>query len=538
MATYAGRYSEDLQDRYGNGYRNAKVAVQTLAAAPVTLYADRDRTAYVPAAGLAANEIKADSRGNLRFFADPGNYQIVVTPVGGSTLGAFPVSVFPDPLEPDASEGALAAEQAARIAADEALDTVLTQAVTDEATARADADTALSTSVAGKVSKAANGSDFADVAAVRDNLGLGDAATQDAADLPVSTAQGVALGLKASKAGDTFTGAVNVASAAITSRNPDGSGFVVKPLGDGKAGLFNWAHGDDTGNLFHLSTAPGTVFGSAALIAMGIDEGGTGLVIRNKKFGNQMRLTQLSTITAATAIGIVGSQESIAPWAKITLTDPGTLGNVAELISLEAQAASSALGLLISSSIVAGAPTPLRLAFTNANATDKLFRFINSVGTIAEAEAQTGRLVWSQGGIDVMGTNMLGVRENANASAHRAWLSYAASELSLNFRRYSGSPTTHYAWRLITSADLFRIQGAPNATIGSEVWATMLEMRRDRIGFFGTTAVNRKTGWGIASGSATRTTFDTTTVTLPQLAERVKALIDDLHATAGYGLLA
>ena len=37
-----------------------------------------------------------------------------------------------------------------------------------------------------------------------------------------------------------------------------------------------------------------------------------------------------------------------------------------------------------------------------------------------------------------------------------------------------------------------------------------------------------QTGWSAATGSATRTTFDTTSVTLPQLAERVKALIDDL----------
>lgn len=103
MATYAGRYSEDLQDRYGNGYRNATVAVQTLAGAAVTLYADRSKTAYVPASGLAANEIKADANGNLIFFADPGNYQIVVTPVGGSTLAPFPVSVLPDPLEPTAT---------------------------------------------------------------------------------------------------------------------------------------------------------------------------------------------------------------------------------------------------------------------------------------------------------------------------------------------------------------------------------------------------------------------------------------------------
>lgn len=35
-------------------------------------------------------------------------------------------------------------------------------------------------------------------------------------------------------------------------------------------------------------------------------------------------------------------------------------------------------------------------------------------------------------------------------------------------------------------------------------------------------------GWQVATGTATRTTFDTATVTLPLLAQRIKALIDDL----------
>jgi hypothetical protein len=39
---------------------------------------------------------------------------------------------------------------------------------------------------------------------------------------------------------------------------------------------------------------------------------------------------------------------------------------------------------------------------------------------------------------------------------------------------------------------------------------------------------SRKTGWVAATGTATRTTYVTSSVTLPQLAERVKALIDDL----------
>ena len=38
----------------------------------------------------------------------------------------------------------------------------------------------------------------------------------------------------------------------------------------------------------------------------------------------------------------------------------------------------------------------------------------------------------------------------------------------------------------------------------------------------------RKTGWGAPTGTATRTAFATGSVTTAQLAERVKALIDDL----------
>jgi hypothetical protein len=40
----------------------------------------------------------------------------------------------------------------------------------------------------------------------------------------------------------------------------------------------------------------------------------------------------------------------------------------------------------------------------------------------------------------------------------------------------------------------------------------------------------RRTGWAAPTGVATRTAFDPATVTLSQLAERVKALVDDLTA--------
>jgi hypothetical protein len=45
---------------------------------------------------------------------------------------------------------------------------------------------------------------------------------------------------------------------------------------------------------------------------------------------------------------------------------------------------------------------------------------------------------------------------------------------------------------------------------------------------------SRKTGWGSPTGTATRGAFDTASVTLEQLARRVKALVDDLR---GHGLI-
>ena len=47
----------------------------------------------------------------------------------------------------------------------------------------------------------------------------------------------------------------------------------------------------------------------------------------------------------------------------------------------------------------------------------------------------------------------------------------------------------------------------------------------------------RKTGWTVATGTALRSGFDTATATVTQVAQALKGLIDDLHSTAGHGLI-
>ena len=76
----------------------------------------------------------------------------------------------------------------------------------------------------------------------------------------------------------------------------------------------------------------------------------------------------------------------------------------------------------------------------------------------------------------------------------------------------------------IADTDLFYVVDISAGTLGDKKM-TGLELAN---------YVNNKqksTGWAATyAGTATRTTFDTSTVTTAQLAERVKALLDDLIA--------
>ncbi|MBB4277019.1 hypothetical protein [Rhizobium mongolense] len=69
-----------------------------------------------------------------------------------------------------------------------------------------------------------------------------------------------------------------------------------------------------------------------------------------------------------------------------------------------------------------------------------------------------------------------------------------------------------------------RIAGVNQLVISSSIVNSLLPYNRNGVQVVDT----RKTGWAAATGTPTRTTFATGSVTLPVLAEHVKALIDDL----------
>lgn len=81
--------------------------------------------------------------------------------------------------------------------------------------------------------------------------------------------------------------------------------------------------------------------------------------------------------------------------------------------------------------------------------------------------------------------------------------------------------------RLAFQAQLFLGAGV-NIHVDTASGAKIGTASNEKMGFWGVTPVVRPTGWGAPTGTATRTTFATGSVTLSQLAERVRGLIDDL----------
>lgn len=81
---------------------------------------------------------------------------------------------------------------------------------------------------------------------------------------------------------------------------------------------------------------------------------------------------------------------------------------------------------------------------------------------------------------------------------------------------------------------LFRGKGTGGGEFQDGAFGVKFRYNQTGVAWFGNSPVARPT-YGAPTGTATRTTFDTATVTLPQLAERLKALIDDVRS---YGLAA
>jgi hypothetical protein len=153
--------------------------------------------------------------------------------------------------------------------------------------------------------------------------------------------------------------------------------------------------------------------------------------------------------------------------------------------------------------------------FATVNNSDNIFRF-GGYGDDGAAFREVGRI---QLGVHAAPSSGI-VPGRWDISVARASDGAITQSLRVSERVIVGTTTTD------NGTDQFQVNGGMSVSSGNVYKVNAVQVVKARI-----------TGWAVATGTPTRTTFDTTTVTLPQLAERVKALIDDLHGTAGHGLI-
>lgn len=193
--------------------------------------------------------------------------------------------------------------------------------------------------------------------------------------------------------------------------------ITVKAPGDTTDGLFDWNHNSGTGYLFHLTMGANTSATTFA-IAIGLDGGlGKGILLANKKTGMGIVLNQQSTITATTAYGLHGLQQS----------------TLAPVIALEQYAASSAPLIRFNSKSNATAGQKLAEFTGEPNGVYTLWGHVSAVdgslnwaaplyvnGGVNATRANAGDLMW-QSKMSADGTDIGNYRLRITANGAVTW---------------------------------------------------------------------------------------------------------------------
>jgi len=275
-----------------------------------------------------------------------------------------------------------------------------------------------------------------------------------------------------------------------------GSVPVVKPNGDGRAGVWEMTHDDATGYLFHLLAGAGMSH-AAALIATGVDNDGIGLLAVNKRTGRGIVGDQRATVTGVDAYWLHATQRSAA----------------APLVRLEMQANDAA-------------PVLQLLAFGTPGSAQRLLYVGDPNGEVGSIRASDGRLIWNrQVRIVNLATgeapNYLeaSTSSSANSANTRKAFYGAAGETLFGA---SGAAGQYYPYTIDHSGSTLRIRTAATLTsadplnpLPGEVatWTTQLSVGAaaglglgalgGKVGFFGATPVVQATAVADATDATT-----------------------------------
>jgi len=314
--------------------------------------------------------------------------------------------------------------------------------------------------------------------------------------------------------GDGATEIGAAANAAFLTRIGQPASGVSDVDQNGEDGIVNLVKMSTAGYLFHLTT--GVARAGAGVIGIGVDtEGSKGIIVSHKQGGHD------NGSDVAASVGIYLDHQ-------ITIND---LTNDATSYGFYGRQASVAAPLMVLDSYFGGS-APLLSIRGNVWGSGQV-----SVEQLLSDQSVAWRTMTDTGEVDFFKRVRFGGKTTSDRGIY---MQDVLGEQQIRIYRDTGSGT-FYPHRVATVVDELRIGiGVATATHdGTETINPIIRMKNTgstMIGFLGAAPRPRVT-FAAATGTKTRTAFATSTVTLPELAERVAALIDDLGATSGFGFL-
>lgn len=257
---------------------------------------------------------------------------------------------------------------------------------------------------------------------------------------------------------------------------------VPKPAGDTRAGVWEMTNNSEAGYLFHLLLGANANHNNTALIALGVDNDGVGLLIPNKQKGRGIVGDQRATVTAADAY-----------WLHATQRSPGS-----PLVRLEMQANDAA-------------PLMQMLAFGTPGADQKLLYIGDPTGQAGVINAADGSIEWRrnitvQDPASGSGTSVIAVTSNNGVVAGSRQHTRHVKD-GLEYYNPTGAAGTWWPFKIAAGGSHLQIRaGGSTSAVGTlPTMVNMIDVQNGKLSFFGATAVAQPTGMGAAATDAATT---------------------------------
>ncbi|QKY78380.1 hypothetical protein SEA_BARSTEN_25 [Gordonia Phage Barsten] len=294
---------------------------------------------------------------------------------------------------------------------------------------------------------------------------------------------------------------------------------VMKPTGDTRAAVWEFTHNADAGYLYHL-LAGSSMGHNAAMLGLGIDNDGIGLMIPNKLKGRGIVGDQRATITDASAYWLHATQRSA----------------LAPLVRLEMQASDAAPLLQLLSF---NSPAP--------GAEQRLLYVGDGNGEAGAIMAANGSIAWRRQVqlFDRSDPDPTFLTVQNNVGVATGMRSYTrVGKAGVEWWNNTGASGSWWPFRILGNGSNLRIQGGGQATaVGTATYTDVITVRNAQIGFFGATASAQKarvgaltdSSGGTSGGATVPAVTDTATAAnaIATLTAKVNALEAILSAAAG-----